>query len=77
MKYSMTCPTFLMKSWIKPSSCDEISGARKRMTVMTNEDVFLWENVSVDIQKTRAIPNTTGSQYLRKYCLQAILGLIY
>jgi len=73
----MTCPDFLIKACINSVSCDEISGTRKPRTVVTNEDVFREENVSVDIQKMKPIPKTTGSQYLTKYCLKGILSLIH
>ena len=43
------------------------------MTILINDNVFSEENVSVDIQKIKAIQNTTGSQYLMKFRLKVIL----
>ena len=77
MKNSMTCAALLMNSCTKPTSWGEIPGIRRRKTAFIKEEVFPWENVSVDIQKIKPIPRTTGSQYLRKYCLKGILGFIH
>jgi len=42
------------------------------MTILIHDNVFSEENVSVDIQKIKAIQNTTGSQYLMRFRLKVI-----
>jgi hypothetical protein len=76
MKYSMTCPNFLINVCAKPIPSDEISGVRKRRTASTKKDVFCDENVSVDIQKIRHIHRITGSQYLMEFRWKATLAFI-
>lgn len=51
MKYSVTCPAFLIDARIKSASCDEISGTSKDRIFPRNEDVLWGVKVSVDIQK--------------------------
>ncbi len=67
MKYSVTCPAFLMIPWISSTAREEISGARKRRTGSTIRELFSEENVPVDIQKIKASHKITGPQYLMKF----------
>jgi hypothetical protein len=43
------------------------------MTISNSDNVYSEENVSVDIQKMKAMQNNTGSQYLVKFRLKVIL----
>jgi hypothetical protein len=73
IKYSMTCPDFLIHAWIKPTSWDGRLETRKFKIFSTQENVFCEENVSVDIQKIKPIQKTTGSPYLTTFRIRVIL----
>jgi len=73
IKYSMTCPAFLINACIKPISWCDILGTKKRRIVSIHENVFSEENVLVDIQKIKHIQKMAGSQYLMKFRLKVIL----
>ncbi len=64
MKYSVTCPDFLITVLIKSTFSGAEEGIKKlRIGLMTRE-VFSEENVPVDIQKMKIIQKITGTQDL-------------
>ncbi len=63
----MKWAAFLIQVLIMSTTGEEISRAKKRRMVFSDQDVFIEEDVSVDIQKIKPIQNITGSQYLRRF----------
>gem|GEM_PF-6325224 len=63
MKYSVTCPAFLIIPCIMFRSCGKSEGKRKCRIGKIKRDVCSEENIPVDIQKITPIQRITGSQY--------------
>lgn len=75
MKYSVTCPAFLINPCIISTSCGKSQGKRKCRIGTIKRDVCSEENIPVDIQKITPIQRITGSQYCIKFlCSEEELG---
>jgi hypothetical protein len=59
MKYSTTCPVFLVNSCIMSTSCGESQGKRKFRSGTMKREVCSEENVPVDIQNITPIQRMT------------------